>query len=346
MNPRWKHRPDGSTWGEYGPDDELGRLNELTPDRVLAAVREVREGRTFCLSLPLDLPGGSVLHPRRAAPVLTPVGPADAPRFVYPLGRENPALTDVTCDDMVVLYLQYSTHWDGFPHYGGMFDADGDGDAEPLFYNGYRGGEDLIGPVDYFRGELRTHGPCGARRLSIANYAAKGMQGRGVLVDLRAHFGDERRWVGYEDFLRVLERDDIAVEPGDMLCLHTGFADRILQWGGRPDPKLIHAICAVLDGRDARLQGWIAESRIAALIADNYAVEGLPARPASGSRYAALPLHELCLFKLGLPIGELWYLSALARYLREAGRSRFLLTAPPLRLPGAVGSPATPIATV
>ena len=31
---------------------------------------------------------------------------------------------------------------------------------------------------------------------------------------------------------------------------------------------------------------------------------------------------------------------------RAAGRSRFLLTAPPLRLPGAVGSPVTPIATV
>ena len=35
-----------------------------------------------------------------------------------------------------------------------------------------------------------------------------------------------------------------------------------------------------------------------------------------------------------------------ARWLREHRRSRFLLTAPPLRLPGAVGSPATPIATV
>jgi hypothetical protein len=36
----------------------------------------------------------------------------------------------------------------------------------------------------------------------------------------------------------------------------------------------------------------------------------------------------------------------LADYLRAEGRSRFLLTAPPLRLPGAVGSPATPVATV
>jgi hypothetical protein len=47
-----------------------------------------------------------------------------------------------------------------------------------------------------------------------------------------------------------------------------------------------------------------------------------------------------------VPLGELWYLHELATWLREHGRSRFLLTAPPLRLPGAVGSPVTPIATV
>jgi hypothetical protein len=42
----------------------------------------------------------------------------------------------------------------------------------------------------------------------------------------------------------------------------------------------------------------------------------------------------------------MWLLSDLADWLRDAGRSRFLLTAPPLRLPGAVGSPVTPVATV
>jgi kynurenine formamidase len=36
----------------------------------------------------------------------------------------------------------------------------------------------------------------------------------------------------------------------------------------------------------------------------------------------------------------------LAQWLLQAGRHRFMLTAPPLRLPGATGSPATPIATV
>jgi hypothetical protein len=89
----------------------------------------------------------------------------------------------------------------------------------------------------------------------------------------------------------------------------------------------------------------VRDSGLAVLIADNYAVERFPGRGEAG-RHALLPLHELCLFKLGIHLGELWWLSELADYLRGAGRSRFLLTAPPLRLPGAVGSPATPIATV
>jgi hypothetical protein len=59
-----------------------------------------------------------------------------------------------------------------------------------------------------------------------------------------------------------------------------------------------------------------------------------------------MPLHEHCLFKNGIHLGEMWYLTELARWLRSRSRSRFLLTAPPLRLPGAVGSPATPVATV
>jgi len=113
----------------------------------------------------------------------------------------------------------------------------------------------------------------------------------------------------------------------------------------KPDAERLDSSCAVLDGRDAGLLDWITESGIAALCADNYAVEAYPARDADGPR-AALPLHEHCLWKLGLPLGELWWLTELAAWLRAHARSRFLLTAPPLRLPGAVGSPVTPVATV
>ena len=101
-----------------------------------------------------------------------------------------------------------------------------------------------------------------------------------------------------------------------------------------------------LDAHDESLLEWIADSQISALVADNYAVEGLLGKDQDPSRHSFLPIHHLCLFKLGVPLGELWYLHELAAWLREHDRSRFLLTAPPLRLPGIVGSPLTPIATV
>ena len=68
--------------------------------------------------------------------------------------------------------------------------------------------------------------------------------------------------------------------------------------------------------------------------------------PRCGPDGELLPLHDQCLFKLGIHLGEIWWLADLNDYMRAAGRTRFLLTAPPLRLPGAVGSPTTPIATV
>ena len=144
----------------------------------------------------------------------------------------------------------------------------------------------------------------------------------------------------------ILAADRVVVEPGDILLLHTGFATRVLEWNRDPDPVKIHSMCTYLDARDPTLLDWVAESKISALVADNYAVEGLLGKARDPERHSFLPLHHLCLFKLGVPLGEMWYLHELATWLRAHERSRFLLTAPPLRLPGAVGSPTTPIATV
>jgi kynurenine formamidase len=144
----------------------------------------------------------------------------------------------------------------------------------------------------------------------------------------------------------VLDADGVVVEPGDMLLLHTGYATKIREWAGTATPRQLFASCCYLDASDPALLDWIAGSQIAALVADNYAVEGLLGKDQDPSRHSFLPIHHLCLFKLGVPLGELWYLDELATWLREHGRSRFLLTAPPLRLPGIVGSPVTPVATV
>ena len=162
------------------------------------------------------------------------------------------------------------------------------------------------------------------------------MQGRGVMIDLHAHVGRERVVIGYDRLMRVIEADKVAVEEGDMVCLHTGFGALLLELGGAPDPAVVNNACAVLDGRDQKLLRWITDSGLACLIADNYAVEAHPALPGEGC-CATLPLHEHCLFRLGVNLGELWHLTPLADWLRANGRYRFLLTAPPLRLTRAVG---------
>jgi kynurenine formamidase len=342
--PRWTRRPEGSTWGDFGADDQLGRLNLLTAAKVRQGAAEIKEGRAFGLSLPLDFPGEAKLHPRRHPPQLHPTELQGEPFMNKALSALDARNTDVVCDDRVVLYLQYSTQWDSFAHVGSWFDADGDGELEKVYYNGYRAHEHVFGPGD--AGLLAHQGSSShASALGIDHFAALPIQGRGVLVDLHAHLGNQRVLVDYDCLTNILRADGVNIEAGDMLLLHTGFADVVLSMQRKPDMEILNGSCAVLDGRDPRLLRFITDSGIAALCADNYAVEAYPAREADGKR-PALPLHEHCLFRLGVPLGELWLLSELAAWLREHGRHRFMLTAPPLRLPGAVGSPVTPVATV
>jgi kynurenine formamidase len=340
---RWVQRPDGSTWGEWGDDDELGRVNLMGPAKVLEGVAEVQAGVSFCLSLPLDLPGGTVLNQRRHPPRLVPTEDMDGrPDTFYNVRMSempdfgDPKYVDVWADDVVTLALQYSTQWDSLAHVGAEFDADGDGVEEAVYYNGYRAGTDLV----------LEGGRCHAKHLGLEHMAVHGVQGRGVLVDLEHHLGRDWQPVGLAELQEVMAADGVVVEPGDVLLLKTGFATQLVEWGGEPDPRKVFTTAAYLDAHDDALLQWIADSQISALVADNYAVEGLLGKDRDPSRHSFLPLHHLCLFKLGVPLGELWYLADLAAWLREHGRSRFLLTAPPLRLPGIVGSPVTPIATV
>jgi hypothetical protein len=323
-------------------------MNYVTREKVLQGVAEVKEGQTFCLSLPLDFPGGQVLNPRRGPPRLAPTVRLGKPNFCFAMADENPLFTDVVCDDVVLLTLQYSTQWDSLAHIGSRFDADGDGEAERVFYNGFRAGEHVApGPANPDAEPWARFEGSRAEALGIQNLAEHGAQGRGVMIDLHAHFGRERRAIGYDALMRVLDADRVAVEKGDLVCFYTGFADVVLEMNRRPDGEALHSTCTGLDGRDDKLLAWISDSGLSALIADNYAVEAmLGGSPLVDGKRTLLPIHHLCLFKLGVPLGEMWYLHELATWLREHDRSRFLLTAPPLRLPGIVGSPLTPIATV
>ena len=130
MTQRWKQAPANSNWGQFGADDQRGRMNLVGPAQVLSGIAEVKTGQTFSLSLPLDFPGGNALNPARFPPRLVSTrrgGPEGPENYVLGLDYLEPNATDVVCDDIAILATQYSTQWDSFAHVGSYFDADGDG---------------------------------------------------------------------------------------------------------------------------------------------------------------------------------------------------------------------------
>ena len=212
MAQRWNAGPKDPT-GAIRSRRSARRLNLVTPDCVRAAAREIFEGRTFCLSLPLDRPGGNVLSPSRYPPVIRPTLRNGRPSMNYRVSDDNPDATDLICDDAVVLHTQYSTHWDALSHVGFMFDADDDGVPEPRYYNGFRGGQDIVAPPTRptpAPSACSKQNPPPPRGHSASTaWPGRSVQGRGVMIDLHARFGDERRVVvDHEILMQVGLRED------------------------------------------------------------------------------------------------------------------------------------------
>lgn len=205
-----------------------------------------------------------------------------------------------------------------------------------LFYNGYRADTHFTQPSDGIAPS--------ANRLGIEQLAQTCVQGRGVLVDVRTAGASPHGRIGYDAFMRAVDAQGATVEEGDFLCLYTGYGDLLLRDGAQVDKAALDA-CPGLDGSDRQLLDFIDRSGLAAICADNPMVEKIEGLDRCAG-HAMLPLHEHCLVKLGIHLGEFWWFGGIAPWLAAHGRAHFLLTAPPLNLPGAVGSPATPVGTV
>ena len=293
-----------------------------------------------------------MLNQRRPPPVVAPTEDMEGnPATFYNVHMSemkdfgDPKYVDVWADDVVTLSLQYSTQWDSLAHVGAEFDADGDGVEEPVYYNGYRAGVDLVGPKDDAAGD-------GGRHRSFAFHPRPRAHG----VPRRAGPRGPRR-PRPPPGPRVAGRrpghaaGDHGRRPGrGGAGRHAPAPHRLRHHGsssGTADPTRGRSSRrAPTSTRDEALLEWIATSQISALVADNYAVEGLLGKDRDPGRHSFLPIHHLCLFRLGVPLGELWYLHELATVAARARPQPVPAHRPPLRLPGIVGSPLTPIATV
>jgi kynurenine formamidase len=79
---------------------------------------------------------------------------------------------------------------------------------------------------------------------------------------------------------------------------------------------------------------WLWNNHVAAIAADNPALEALEVQPGS------VFLHRLLIPLLGMPVGELWDMKPLAEECARLARYEFFLVSAPLMISGGVGTPA------
>ena len=294
-----------SNWGRWDTGearDERGTTNLLTPERIAAAAGLVTDGKVFDLGIPFGRggpqPGGGRINPML---LMAETG----------AGQRFPGAFHFA-DDYVFMPLQSASQWDGLAHVH----------YDDQLYNGFPAGSIT---------------PRGARHCSI-DKQAKGITGRGVLIDVAAHAGVDWLPAGHaitpEDLDAALRGQGTDVRPGDIVAIRTGWRRKFLADGDAD------AFMAGEPGLGLDCCAWLHAHDIAAVCADNWAIEVLPGQ-VDGE---VLPVHMVLIRDLGMTLGEILDLEELAADCADDGRYDFMFCAPPIKFTGAVGSPINPLA--
>jgi kynurenine formamidase len=298
-------------WGRWGDDDEVGALNFLTPEEVLRAVACIKRGAVFTLGARIGGPEGEPVWPGRAQ--AQRYNTRD--RASYTHGRLEPFCGGLEyADDMVAMFLQGTTHFDGVGHawYGDQI------------WNGYSADE----TVDYLS------------KASVLPIAQKGVVGRATLIDIARYKGkalERGEAFTFDDILAAAESQQTTVEPHDILLLRTGWLGRFYEdrdaFYEEPfrEPGLLY---------DDRVPNWFHENEIAAFGTDTIANE---LQPQPDNEVMSI-LHASLMRNLGVVFVEILWLEDLAAACAEDGTWSFFFAAAPLKVVGGTGAPTNPIA--
>jgi kynurenine formamidase len=291
-------------WGRWGKHDGKGALNFITEARVLAAVNTVKRGKVISLAMPFG-PGGPQPDAGRFNPKLTMValGDQDLPGgFKY-------------ADDTLFMSLQGATQWDALSH---------------AFYDGVMWNGEAV--ADH----LDEHG---ASANSVTSFR-DGVVGRGVLVDVARHLSvdclADNQGIEPELLDEVVATQGTVIGAGDIVIVRTGRVGRAIREGAWP----FESFTMASPGLSVRCASWLVDHDLAAVAADNVAVE----TTVSAAEGAMMPLHMICQRDAGIIFGEMFDLEELGATCAGEGRWEFLLVAAPLPITGAVGAPVNPLA--
>lgn len=294
-------------WGRWGATDELGTVNFITPAKVKAAASLVRQGKVISLAIPFDANGPQTGFGGRVNPLHSML--QDGGDIVNGAQDFLPGLR--YCDDAITMPLQCATQWDALSHI--YFDG--------KMYND-RGPEQVTST--------------GARANAITALKDK-IVTRGVLLDVPRLKG--KPWLEPGEAIYPADLDAAAaaakvrIESGDIILIRTGQMAQVRDrggWGdyaGGPAPGL-SLTCAE----------WLATHEIAGYATDTWGTEVIP----NETPDVFQPLHCVAIVNMGMLVGEIFTLEALADDCAADGVYEFLFVAPPLPITGAVGSPINP----
>jgi hypothetical protein len=297
-------------------------LDRANPEAEAAAAL-VRRGASFSLSQRFDSDGPQRGWRRRTNPVHTMLDTGtDAA-----LGHQGFPHGIGGADDVIAMPLQCSTQWDGLGH---IFDH---GQA----WNGRDAARTVTSDGDLVTGVEQLARPVCGRGvlLDVARVIAPSLRspdsgpGAGARGELPDGFA-----ITTEHLTATAAAHGVTVGRGDLVLVRTGRYARALRegWGdyaGGASPGLSFTTA-----------GWLHRTEIAAVATDTW---GFEVRPNEFDE-AFQPLHQVAIPNMGLLIGEMWALEELAADCAADGVYEFLLTAAPLPITGAVGSPVNPIA--
>jgi len=299
-------------WGRWGPDDRLGTVNFIDEAKRRQAAGLVRRGISISLSQSFDTDGPQKGWRRRTNPVhtMTDTGTdAAAGKQGFPHGIGG-------ADDVIAMPLQCSTQWDGLGH---IFD-------HGMAWNGRPAGDVVTSDGDLVTG---------------IEHLASSIVSRGVLLDVGRVVGEDGElpdgFAITEEHLQATiaaQGSTSQVGRGDIVLVRTGRLTRARREGwhdyaGGASP-----------GLSFWTAGWLHSTEIAAIATDTW---GFEVRPNEFPN-AFQPLHQVAIPNIGLLIGEMWDLDALAEDCAGDGVYEFLLAAGPLKVTGAVGAPLNPLA--
>ena len=186
-------------WGRWGPDDERGTLNYLTPDRVCAAATGVRRGRSVSLAIPIN----------------TVAGPDNPRPAVHHMVRMYDIHSSEGEPQFAADYLGTEFHGDCHTH------------IDALCHIAYKGKLYNGKPA----GSVTSHG---ATLQDITAYA-QGIVGRGVLFDIPRLRGvkwlEPGEAVTREELEAAEKAQGVKLGEGDIFVFRTGHHRRRLELG-------------------------------------------------------------------------------------------------------------------